>query len=253
LADLTPSARPRTPIPVGRVFCLPFDGDLDAVWQTGEVVEPSGFPHFVFDAGKFVDGVRGQAFHPIAPPGHTDQRAVSYPIPPGFPTQGKGTVSMWLKLDDPQSAARLQDIKLHPWASAMRFLWSHVSGVLIEKGERRDGRELLLNVGPTFMRFDATALIKPMQWRNLTITWQPKPQSPTIGQVRVYIDGKLVQTAEGPTGMAAGHTPSSVGLYVGNSPMGGPWWGAIDELTIWNRDLPEVEVRKMATLPPAAK
>jgi hypothetical protein len=234
------------------VFYAPFDGDLDAVWQTGEEVEPLGYSHLAFDAGRFVDGVRGKAFHPVAPPGHTDQRAVSYPIPPGFPTQGKGTVSMWLRLDDPYSAARLQNLKREPWATAMRFLESYVSAVLIEKGEKREGRDLRVNVGPTYLNLDATALVKPMQWVSLVITWRPGPKSPAIGQIRVYVDGKLAQTTEGPTGIPADKV-SSAGLYVGNSPTNGPWWGAIDELAIWNRDLSEAEVKRLATPPTGDK
>jgi hypothetical protein len=60
-----------------RVFHLSWDGEVDAVDHNGDEIAASGFNRAAFDAGSFVDGVRGKAFRP--------SKGLTYPLPPRGP------------------------------------------------------------------------------------------------------------------------------------------------------------------------
>ena len=117
-----------------------------------------------------------------------------------------------------------------------------VLGVALPTGQPRPATGLLAGIGVIAMTF---ALIPGI----LTLTRPevagasstPFPQRAFLtgvasgGKLHIYLNGKLVATGAGPAKLGASKSAFEIGGVRGNQ----GWSGAIDDVSIWNRALPE--------------
>ena len=74
-------------------------------------MEAQGLNRYAFNGGDFVDGIRIKAFVPRKP--------VYYQVPPEYPLNGSGTISIWLNADDWDTDERR---KLYRYADYTRWM-----------------------------------------------------------------------------------------------------------------------------------
>ena len=124
-------------------------------------------------------------------------------------------------------------------------------GVALPTGQPRPATGLLAGVGVVAMLF---ALIPGI----LTLTRPeiadasstPFPQRAFLtgvssdGKLRIYLNGKLVATGDGPAKLGASKVPFEIGGVKGNQ----GWSGAIDDVAVWNRALPESMIKAQFAL-----
>jgi len=231
-----------------RVFHLGFDGDVDAVSSADTDIEAQGLNRMAFDAGKFVDGINGKAYVPKSP--------IYFGVPADYPLQGQGTISLWLKADDWTTPERIAANKntdytrtMTPFSTTNNPLRNSGWGISFEIS-KENYKDLAMNVwlsGPG-QKFDATHLVKPGEWFNVTVTWAPDAQKPGWSRRAVYFNGKLLgqKEFEGKADLIGD------AIYIGVPKNGGqPWRGAMDEFGIWNHAFsPEQVSTHVASIKP---
>lgn len=216
-----------------RIMHLSFDGDVDAQGANGTEIEAQGFTKMAFAAGKFLDGVQGKSYLPNEP--------IYYRVPNDWPLQGRGTISLWLKAEDWTTPERTAFNKEKDYTRTMTpfSIGSGASkyspwGITFEvdKKNLRDV-QLRYQLGGYEEKLDATPWLKPNQWFNLAITWQPIEGKPQFSLCRSYLNGKLLSERQF-------DKPNAVGtkIYIGVPDNGGqPWRGEMDELSVYNQAL----------------
>jgi hypothetical protein len=172
-----------------RVFHLGFDGDVDAKGSSDDDIEAQGLNRIAFDAGKFIDGVKGKAYTPRKP--------VFYAVPSDFPLRGQGTISVWLKADEWTTPERMERNKRLGYERTMAPFTAPGWGISFEV-DKDNLRNLALDVsvGGAGEKIDVTPLVKPGHWFNVTVTWQPHPQKTNATQRTIYFDGKVLSQKE---------------------------------------------------------
>jgi hypothetical protein len=226
-----------------RAFHLGFDGDVDAVGSADNDIEAQGINRIAFDAGSFIDGVKGKAFLPKSP--------VFYGVPADFPLKNQGTISLWLKAEDWTTPERMRMHKNADYTRTMTPLSTsgptprHASWSVSFEVDKADLRQLTMRIwlsGPE-EKFDVTNLVKPDEWFHLATTWQPRADGKAGILRRTYFNGKLLSEK------SFDQNADAIGnvMYVGVPGNGGqPWRGPMDELTISNQVLSAAEIAAQA-------
>jgi len=220
-----------------RVFHISWDGEVDATDHNGDEIAASGFNRTAFDAGSFVDGVRGKAFRP--------SKALTYPLPAAWPGANEGTIRLRLNADAIFTAERIERIRRASYLSVMWPLQSegqpkHPSPCDLQFHIDADKKSLTLksHVFGVGLEADVTKLVEPGKWFDVALQWSPADNQRT--EFVVLIDGQRVAAR------VENRRPDSPGglLRMGVPGNGGqPWVGAMDELEVWNYRLDPQESR----------
>jgi hypothetical protein len=221
------------------VFHLSFDGDVDAVGSDGREIEAQGFNRYAFAAGTFTKGVRGQAFVPTQP--------IHFQVPADFPLEGTGTILLWLRAEDWTTPERRS---LHQRTDYTRTMtpFSVASGKARHSPwgiqfvvDKEDSLQMALRIAVAGVTesIDATRLVQPAQWFQLAVVWAPCQDKSGHTSVRYYFNGKQIGSREVRERLdQAGEV-----MWVGVPSNGGqPWRGAMDDLRIETRAIPDAEL-----------
>jgi hypothetical protein len=224
-----------------RVFYLSWDGEVDAVDHNGDEIVASGFNRAAFDAGSFVDGVRGKAFRP--------SKALTYPLPgtrgpaPNRVPSASGSTPTTSSRPS-ESTIRRADYLSVMWPLQTEGAPSRPSPCSVRFHIDVQKRTLTLDthVYGVGLSADVTSLVEPGKWFNVVLQWGPESDNRT--EFVLLVDGKPVATK------VESRRPDSPGVLLrmgvpGNG--GQPWVGAMDELEAWNYRL---EAEELAQPPP---
>ena len=208
-------------------FYLEFDGAINARSSDGGDIEARGFTKMAFDGGKFEDGKKGRGYRPAKP--------VFYNVPSDFPTNGQGSISVWLKADDWTTPERIKYNKRLDYPRRMTPLEVRQSperyspwGISFEVS-KKDYKSLELSApisGRGGKKINVTGKVKPGKWFKLTVSWTPEKKRT---RRNIYLDDQLISSE-----LLHGK-PDLVGktMYIGVPKNGGqPWRGVMDELII---------------------
>jgi len=139
------------------------------------------------------------------------------------------TYSMWIKLPGNIDGA-----------------WRHPVSNTSWRGS--PGRDAMINSNQQFiMTVNGSECTSPRNnWSITTNVWHNIVYTVSSTTSKLYIDGVLKQTFSGSWSLS----PSSYDTWIGNSPAGGysPFWGTMDDVAIWNRDLTQAEVTQLVNM-----
>lgn len=237
-------ARPRTAEGEERAFRVHFDGDVDAVDALGREVPAGGYTRAAFDAGAFVEGVREAAFVPAKP--------LYYAVPAGFPLEGEGTISVWLRADDWTTQerramhGRLDYTRIMTPFSAAGSPARYSAWAISFEIDKEDLTTLTLRatVSGQSVRHEVTNLITPGEWFHVAARWRPAADRPGHTLYELWLDGDLLDSRT-----VAGR-PDLIGdrIYLGVPSNGGqPWRGAMDEFIVYRIALDDARLSELAT------
>jgi hypothetical protein len=211
-----------------RVFNLTWDGEVDGADHNGDEIVASGFNRTAFDAGQFVDGVRGKAFRP--------SKALTYPMPAAWPGVEQGTVRLWLNADAIFTPERLDKMRRASYLSVMWPLQSESMPkqpspceIQFHVDVEKKTLTLKTHIYGVGLSADATKLVEPGKWFNVALQWGPVANNRT--EFVLLLDGKPLATR------VENRRPEARGMLLrmgvpGNG--GQPWVGAMDEMEVWN-------------------
>jgi hypothetical protein len=219
------------------VFHISFDGDVDALDSTGGYIEAQGFNQAAFDAGKFVDGVKGKGFIPGKP--------MHYAFPEEFALAGQGTMSVWLKAEDWRTPERKSLFQRADYTRTMTPVSTHGGRGWSFSFEvsKQDHSSLRLNTSVSSMGVgvDVTPLVRPGEWFNLLVRWHPHPEKSGQTRLQLFFNGQLIETKD-QTG--APSLPAEQ-FFIGVPRNGGqPWRGVMDEFAVWNVAFDDAAIRE---------
>lgn len=232
-----------------RVFAMDFNGNVDATDAYGRDIEVRDVDTLAFKAAKFAPGARGKGIIPVEP--------LYYTMPEEFPFDS-GTLSLWLNADDYLTDKRTSEIKDAEYRKTMWPLTATFRA-MNEKEPAPRGITCFLrfNIDPAAKSLTleslfgsvvvngvVSSIVKPGEWFHVAVKWE-RSEDGNMSTQKVFINGTLLAEKNGRYYGAKTIKRDQVIVGV-SSNRGQPWIGTMDDLTVWDRPLSDLEIAECA-------